>query len=901
LTVAARWSGRGDKGLVEITYQRFLSGPNRYALRSVLLVRTRFGDMLAGLLEAASSDIAGFADIGGFAGGLEIANLTRHALKSLKPGATGIKLMIEIAGCLQDRYVIQLGRGEVIGANLQDVTVLLMAEDEQVGLSAWELACDIVLAMQGDAGLSAQKATAIIERHRLFVLLARRRSLNQLTIAIARAAMKLDIPVYRTEPTRQIIQLGQGHLRRFAFETMVEPISHFGVMDSRDKWSTLACMRRLGIPTLPSAVAASEEAAVAIAEKIGHAVVVKPVDGGKGRGVSIDLKSADQVRHAYGLAAPGGGRVLVERFATGGDYRLLVVGGQMIAAANRIPAQIRGDGRRSVAELIAALNADPRRGTPYEKLLEKVNVDHRVKDLLARQSMSLATVPADGLMVMLSLAGNISQGGTAVDVTAIVHADNREVAERAAAALGLNVAGIDFITPDISKSWREIGGWILEVNTPPGLRPHWIANPAQDVVTPIVRQVFPAGSPARIPTAGVTGSIGKTTTCQMVACIAQAAGMTPGLTTTQGIWSGKYRVTSGDASGGRLAKNLLTDPMIDIGVFEFARGGLLKYGMSIDGVDVAAVLNVHDNHVGLDGISTREELAAVKSILVRNARRWVFLNAEDQLALGMRQLVKNARLALVSLDPANLAVVSHHNDGHCAVTLNGAGDAAGIRLTDGGKVVLDLPLLHLPAARAGKARSVVGNALFAVGIAYGLGLSAKDIQKGLSGFTSDAAQNPGRHNRIDGLPFEVIVHWADGVPALADMMATLDQEPSTGTRHLYLTTPGNRGDEWIRALGRTTAGHFDRYYCADMGDLRGRKPGEVSGLLAQGLRDGGVAEAAIIQCGEQDRSVLMALNEARGGDRIAFVTYETEAALGTIERYRRSRAQGVDDSGGSPP
>ncbi len=855
----------------------------------MLIAGVRFESGTAPLLEPAPSCAQLCNALRATPSGAELDELVARASSELAPGARGVDLMIGLVATLQARYVIRPGSGVLAHHSDTDIMVILPTEHRQVGEAACLMACRIVAesAMTRHDGDTCSPLVAAFDA---FKLTARMRSLDQLGVALARVAVSLDIPVYRLDAANHIYQLGTGRHRRLAHETMVEPVSQFARTLSSNKEFTLSLMRDFGVPVLTSGTAMSEDGAVQLAHKIGGAVVVKPVAAGKGRGVSVNLRTEAQVRKAFRGAARIGANVLVEQFAEGADYRILVVGGTMIAAARRIPAHVTGDGVRPVAGLIDALNADPRRGSPYEKLLERVQTGPAMNEFLARQSMSLETVPAAGQIVWLAGPANISQGGTAVDVTAQVHPDNRDAAERAAAAVNLGVAGVDFISPDISRSWREAGGWVLEVNVPPGLRPHWIANPDQDVVTPIVRQAFPVGATARIPTVGITGSIGKSTTCRMATTIAEAAGLKVGLSTTQGVWSGRYQLSKRDAAGGLPARKLLMDQSLDIGVFEFARGGLVKAGMTIDSVDVAAVLNIHDNHLGLDGIRTRADLAEVKAILVRQARKWVFLNADDDLVLAMRALAGKASIGLVSEDPSSPVLRAHAAGGGCIVTLHGEGPKAAVRLTDGGKVRLELPLRDIPATRAGTVRSVAINAMFAAGIGYGLGLQADAIGRGLSGFVSDAAQNPGRHNWIGGLPFALMLHWTDGVPPLQDMMETLRQVSATGTRRLYLTSPGNRPDDWLRAMGRTVAGHFDTYHCADLADLRGRPPGAVPALLAEGLRAAGIADDAIVLSAGDRGPLAGFLHEGAPGDLLVIVTFETYGALAVIDRYRKECA-----------
>lgn len=869
----------------QIRMKPFLGGPNLYAPHSALVLETQFEEPLGRLLAPIGNGPAVLDALQAVHDGRELTELLARALESTA-GKPASELMTELACGLQEPFVVTSARGRAVASGEFTLNVLLPAEDSQTGVAAWDLAARMVLAVRREPGADRDELNELVVLHRKFSDMASRRSAGQMGLAIARAARRLDIPFYRPDPMGLTLQLGQGHRRRLYYSTLVEPISHLSANLAHDKLATLRILQKSGLPVLKAMQVSSEEDAIAAAARIGHPVVIKPVDGSQGAGVSVGLTSDQQFREAYRLAARSGSLVMVERFAPGDDHRLLVVEGKLIAAARRIPAHVTGNGRSTIAALIEELNTDPRRGDGHAKVMNKVKVDWRLTDVLERQSLTLDSIPPPGRVVLLSLAGNISQGGTAVDVTNAVHPDNREAAERAAIQIGLDVVGVDFISPDIAKSWRLGEGWILELNAPAGLRPHWIANPDQDVTTPIIRHMYPQGSEARIPTAGVTGSMGKTTTCQMLAGMGRAAGKTVGLSTTQGVWSGGFRVAAADWSSGAAAVSLLTDPTVELGIFEFARGGLNKWGMSIDGVDVACVLNVFDNHVGLDGIHSREQMAALKSIIVRHARRAVVLNAEDPLVLGMRRLTQ-VPVTLVAFDEEHPEITAHRQAGGCIVVTEEIDGKATIRLVDKRRTVLELPVGDIPAARQGRSRSVTVNAMFAIAVAHNLGLSGKDIRVGLAGFASTFEQNPGRHNWITGFPFELILNWTDGSVALADVIETSDLEPTTGKRRIMLTVPGNRSDEWIRNLGRTAAGHFDRYHCAEMENhLRGREPGTVPALIAEGLRERGVPEQAIAQGDSQADSIVAILTEARPGDRVILATYDGNSGLQAIEQVK---------------
>lgn len=830
--------------------------------------------------------------LGALAGGegrpgfADVAILLNEARKGLPKTADGWDLALAIADVAQADFLFVPARGRVLERGASEVRLLVPADYLAVGAGAILLGAGLVLALHG-AAEKAGFADPVVQR-RQYVNLARGTSLGMNELAVGRAALALDIPVISLDYRRNELQLGYGHRARYAHHTIVEPMSLHASYTANDKWAALALMRSFGLPTLASGLVKDADGAVGIAQRLGGPVAVKPVQGGKGKGISLGLTDPEQIRRAFAIASEGGQNVLIEKFGAGDDHRLLVVGGKMIAAARRVPATVTGDGRSSVRELIDILNADPRRGPPYEKLMDRVYVDERLETLLKRQGLSLDSVPERAQTVKVTLAANISQGGTALDVTDLVHPDNRAAAERAAQLTGTHVAGVDFLSPDIATSWRKGQGWILEVNTSPGLRPHWIASPERDVATPIVRVAIPEGN-ARIPLAGITGSIGKTTTCQMIAHIARAAGRHPALCTTQGTWSGDFQCSAGDSSGGGSMQRLLADPAVDIGITEIARGGLLKRGMVLDWFDVAAVLNVGGNHVGVDGIADREELAAIKSIPVRRARDWVFLLADDPLVLGMRAVMQpGAQLGLVSRDPKNRELAKHRKAGGCTVTLEGEGKKAKIVLRQGETVEFEIALAAIPVSEGGISQAIAENAMFASAIALRLGLSGKDIAKALKGFVSDRSQNPGRHNHIEGFPFELQLTWADGLPALEEMIGRLKDRPVTGKRHLYLAVPGTRSDEWTLEMGRRAAGHFDRYWCTDMDDLRGRAPLESANLIAQGLREAGVPDEAIACLDAEAKKAPHVLAQVEPGDRMTIMVYDTGVMLHDVEAYRRS-------------
>lgn len=873
--------------MIAVLKHRLLRGPNLYADRSAVVATLSADGEFGPLAQAVPPGVGGLADCAGLDGGPDVLALIQAARAGLADDADGWALALAIAERAQAGFALVPTRGRILRRGEDEMILLVPADSAQVGMAALDLALMLVLEMSKPPE-QASGARAIANRAR-FVGIARANSLDQLTLGIVRRAIELDIPVYALGRGGNLVQLGQGRFGHLIRETVLDPQSGHALSLARDKWATLARLRAFGLPALPSGLVRSADHAVAIARKIDGPVAVKPAAGGQGAGISLRLTDEADIRKAFSTAAKYGPRVLIEKYAPGADFRLLVVEGRMLAAVERLPARVYGDGRSTVRQLIDVLNTDPLRGPKFEKLLDRVRIDERTEGLLARQGFALDSAPPAGAEVIVTATSNFSQGGTTIDVTDIVHPDNRLAAEIAARSCHALVAGVDFISPDISRSWREGGSWILEVNTSPCLRPHWIANPGQDVTTPVVRVAFPEGAPARVPIAGVTGSVGKTTTCQMVAHIARTAGRHPALNTTQGTWSGEAQLRVGDDASGIFTAELLTDPAVDMAIAELARGALIKSGMGIDALDVAAVLNLHDNHVGLDGVQTREELARVKAIPVRHARQWVLLNADDPLILAMREDMRpGALLCLVSADVHNAALARHRQAGGCTATIEGSGEHATIVVRQGEEIELSLKVAAIPAGDDGASRAIAENAMFAATTALKLGLPAEAVVAGLSGFISDARQNPARHNRIEGLPFGLLVTWLDGVPALDEILARPEREAAGGRRHIYLTIAGDRGDDWIRDMARKAAGHFDHYWCSELNNLRGRAPGEVAELTARFLREAGVPEEAVTPLALKNRALASVLPHIGAGEHMTVLVYDTAENLADIEAFRRS-------------
>jgi cyanophycin synthetase len=398
----------------------------------------------------------------------------------------------------------------------------------------------------------------------------------------------------------------------------------------------------------------------------------------------------------------------------------------------------------------------------------------------------------------------------------------------------------------------------------------------------------------RVPTAGVTGSVGKTTTCRMVAHILARAGLRVGLTTTQGAYVGREVLRRGDLAGGDWAGRLLLDPRVQAGVFELARGGLIEDGMVLSAIDVGAVLNVHDNHVGLDGVNSREDLALVKSEVVRRAKKLAVLNADDPLCLRMREHVTAPRLCLVTGRADNPAVLRHVAEQGLAVLPDG-GSSGTLRMVEGGRLVGSLDPASIPAAWGGVFVPAVRNAMFAMAIAHGLGLGWHAIEDGLACFQSTCDSNPGRMNFLPDLPFKALLTWADGPEALSGLAAFVRSQAIEGRKHLMLCAVGNRPESFVLDSARSVAGAFDAYICSDWRDLRGREPGDVARLLSRGLLESGIPGDAVTVAQSHERALRLAFTRPAPGDMLVVVTYGEDEALKAAQRRRSVQWAGAND------
>jgi cyanophycin synthetase len=737
-----------------------------------------------------------------------------------------------------------------------------------------------------------------------FIRYAQRRALGPSTASLVKAAEERNIPWLRLNE-QSLIQLGHGKYQQRIQATVTGRTSYIAVELAQDKEETNKILANCGLPVPQQELVRSAERAVRAAQRLGYPVVTKPYNGNHGRGISIGLKTAEEVRAGFDAAAEHSSSVIVETYLSGEDHRLLVVGGELIAATRRTPGRVIGDGVHSVKQLVDTVNQDPRRGVGHEKVMTRIELDAQAALMLTRQALTIDSVPAAGQEVLLRSTANLSTGGTATDVTDVIHPDNREMAVRAVTAIGLDVGGVDFLCPDITESYKaasNAGSGICEVNAAPGFRMHVAPSEGtpRDAAGPVIDMLFPSFTASRVPIAAITGTNGKTTTSRMLAHISKMAGYTPGLTTTDGVYIDGQRTVEGDMTGPIATRMVLADPKIDIAVLEVARGGLLRAGMGVPWVNVAAVLNVKSDHLGMKGIDTLAQLAEVKRIVVEVARDCAVLNADDENVIRMSAHTDAKNLCYVTTNPQHARVTEfmreHIRAGGRACALEAGVNGQMITLYDKGR---HIPLMwtHLiPATLEGRAMHNVQNAMFAAALAFSLDIKLDAIRQGLRTFDTTFFQAPGRMNVYDEHPFKVIfdyAHNAHAVGVMADLAERLDVR---GRRIVVVAGPGDRRDEDIREIALAVAGRFDHYICRRDDGLRGRASDEVPNMIAAVLRGKGVAEDAISIIPDEQEAIDAALRMGQPGDLLLVFADALTRSWKQVTKFRPEGGTAARDS-----
>lgn len=711
-----------------------------------------------------------------------------------------------------------------------------------------------------------------------------RTELGPSTKAIVEAAARRNIP-WRRVGQGSLVQLGYGHRRQFIQAAMTSQSSAVAVEIACDKDLTKTLLRQAALPVPDGAVVETEEDAVITMLELSAPVAVKPWDGNQGKGVSLNLTTAAQVEQAFQQARQYSSRVIVEEMLRGRDYRVLVVNGQMVAACERVPAHVVGDGAHNIGQLIEIVNQDPARGDGHDKSLTRITIDPAMIESLRRRKLSLNHVPAAGEQVFLRECANLSTGGTARDVTDSVHPEMRQLCERAARAIGLDVCGLDLMLQDISQP-PQPGDGIVEVNAAPGLRMHAAPSEGQSrqVGEAIIETLYPAGDEGRIPIVAITGTNGKTTITRMIGQALAAQNKVVGMTTTDGIFINGEAVLRGDTTGPQSALTVLSDPRVEVAVLETARGGIVRRGLGYDWSDVAVISNIRGDHLGQDGIESLDDLVYVKSLVAERVREGgtLVLNADDERLAQLMEIerVKHIPKQVIwfSLRPHHVLIRRHLAAGGTALIYRHGWI---VEATKDAQIPI-LQAAEIPVTFAGAAEFQIANALAAAAACRALGMTREEVAAALSKFRGDE-HNSGRANLYQvgkGYALLDYGHNPDAFAAIGRMAAKWSGRNVVGV----IGVPGDRNNETIEQAGRAAAESFQRIIIKEDRDRRGRRAGEVAELLRRAVKSHAPDTDCRVLLNEAE-AIRLALRELRSGE-VAVIFYDKlEPALAVLKEF----------------
>jgi cyanophycin synthetase len=753
--------------------------------------------------------------------------------------------------------------------------VVFSYTEESVGMFAAESSVAIAEALiagtEYDVEADIQKMREIRERVRL----------GPSTGSIVDEAVARDIPWIRLG-TNSLVQLGYG-VNQMRFQaTITCKTSNIAVDIACNKEETKRMLDLASIPVASGSICVDEEDLENTIKKIGYPIVIKPLDGNHGKGASINVVTREDAVSGLAYAQKYSRRVIVEKFITGFDFRVLVIDNKLVAAAKREPAHVIGDGKQTIQQLIEETNRDPRRGYGHENVLTQIDVDRDTLDLLEKLNYTVDTVPKNGEIVYLKSTANLSTGGTSIDVTDMMHPENIFLCERISRVIGLDICGIDIMAENLTQPLKENGGCILEVNAAPGFRMHLAPSEGlpRNVAAPVIDMLYPPGKPSRIPIIAVTGTNGKTTTTRLLAHIVKNNGYKVGFTTSDGIYIQNHMMEKGDTTGPLSAEYILKDPTVEFAVLETARGGILRSGLGFSRCDIAIITNIQEDHLGLADIHTLDDLARVKSVVVRSVKKdgWAILNAEDEQCLKIANEL-SCNIAYFSMDENNPTVQKFAKEGKIvAVYENGF-----ITIKKGEWKIRVERATHVPLTLGGKAKFMIANALAATLASYLWGFKTEDISLSLQTFIPSAAQTPGRMNIFDFKKFKVLIDFAHnpaGYRGVEEYLATVEASKKIG----IIAGVGDRRDEDIRECATIAARMFDHIIIRQEKHLRGRTEEEIIGLIMEGINASGRNVTHEIITKEVE-AIKHAINSAQEGTFITALSDVVTNAIEIVQEY----------------
>ena len=754
--------------------------------------------------------------------------------------------------------------------------------EEKVGLFAAESAVMIAQALVNSEAYDLQADLKKMREIREDV------RLGPSTGSIVDEAVARDIPWIRLG-TNSLVQLGYG-VNQMRFQaTITCKTSSIAVDIACNKEQTKQMLDAASIPVAKGDICVDEEDLEITIKRIGYPIVLKPLDGNHGKGVSINVNKWEDAVAGLLFAQKYSRKVIVERFVTGFDFRMLVIDNKLVAAAQRVPANIMGDGKHTVQQLIDETNKDPRRGYGHENVLTEISVDRDTMDLLEKKNYTLDTIPPDKEVVYLKSTANLSTGGTSIDVTDMVHPENIFLAERISRVIGLDVCGIDIMAKNLTQSLKENGGVILEVNAAPGFRMHLAPSEGlpRNVAAPVIDMLYPLGKPSRIPIIAVTGTNGKTTTTRLIAHIVKNNGYKVGFTTSDGIYVQNHMLEKGDTTGPMSTEFILKDPTVEFAVLETARGGILRSGLGFSRCDIGIITNIQEDHLGIADINDLKDLARVKAVVVNSVKKdgWAVLNADDvncvEIAAGL-----DCKIAYFSMNEHCDVIVNHcRKGGIAAIYENGY-----ITIKKGDWKMRVEKATHVPLTLNGKAKFMIANVLAATLASYLWGFKTEDIKLSLATFIPSAAQTPGRMNIFDFKKFKVMIDFAhnpSGYLGIEDFLQSINSTHKIG----IIAGVGDRRDADIKDCATIAARMFDHIIIRQEKHLRGRTEEEIINLIIEGITSVNKKVTYEIIPKETD-AIKHAINIAKDG---TFITALSDVITNAIEVVQQHLDKEVEE------
>jgi cyanophycin synthetase len=859
-----------------------LRGPNYWSIRRHKLIVMRLD--LEGLADRPTNEIRGF-----YEGLTEVLpSLEEHFcspghrggfLSRVQKGTMMGHVVEHVALELQELAGMPVGFGRARETSTHGVyNVVFEYLDERAGRYAGRAA---VRLCQSLADTGRYPTSEIDQDFQDLKELWAEAALGPSTEALVKEAEARRIP-WLPVSARSMIQLGYGANQRRIQATLTDNSNILAVELACDKEGTKRILEDAGVP-IPRGVLIHylDELDAAIDDVGGYPVAIKPLDGNHGRGITLDIDSRVEAEEAYDAASTASKTksVIVERCYKGRDHRVLVVNGKVVAVSERVPAHVVGDGRSTIEELIDRTNRDPQRGDGHDNVLTRIIVDRNSRQLLERKGYDLDSVLPDGEVCYLRATANLSTGGIAIDRTDEIHPENVWIAERTVQIIGMDIAGIDIVTTDISRPMRETDGVIVEVNAAPGFRMHVCPSQgkSRNVAKPVLDMLFPEGSRCQIPIVSITGTNGKTTTTRLIAHIFKQTDKTIGYTTTDGTYIDNYLVEKGDNTGPQSAQLILQDPTVDVAVLETARGGILRSGLAFDRCDVGVVLNVAADHLGIGDIDTLEQMAHLKSVVAEatDPNGYAVLNADDPLTVKMAERV-DSKVAYFSMKPESDLIREHtQNGGMAAVYEDGyltvLDGQTQVRIEEGAKVPLTL---------GGKAPFMIANALAACLSAYAQGVQPDEIRRGLATFQASVGQTPGRMNLFNLGDYHVLIDYAHNPASYEALGGFIGNWP--GPCIGVVGGPGDRRDEDFILLGKLAAEFFDEIIVKEDDDPRGRPRGEAADLICDGIEQVN-PDCRFETILEETKAIRIALDEAPKGSLVTILPESVSRAIQLIE------------------